>query len=143
MSESKTFVKQHVSYKEFFMHDHIYTLSLSSNGLLNVPKIINYDVNKQEMTMEKINHMNVSDFYGDHESNISAELFTQIHCIISYLYDNHIVYPDITGYNFIECGGKLWIIDFEHSDFHTHKKDTFVEKFIINYDYNKWNPRFK
>jgi len=143
MSNTKHFIKKNVSYKEFFMHDYIYALSKSSNNLLNIPKIINYDTDTQEMTMENIGHMNISDFYGEHESNISEELFTQIHKIIRYLYDNHIVYPDITGYNFIECGGKLWIIDFEHSDFKTLKKNTFVEKFVTNYEYNKWNPWFK
>lgn len=138
------FVKQHVSFKEFMMHDFIYNLStVSSGGILNVPKIINYDVDKQIMVMENINHMCVSDFYGEKDKDIHEELFSTIRSIIRLLYENHIIYPDITGYNFIECEGKVWIIDFEHSDFKTHQKDSFVERFIKDETYNHWNPRFK
>ena len=138
------FVKQNVSFKEFMMHDFIYNLStVLTDGILNVPKIINYDIDKQILTMEKINHMCVSDFYGENEKEIHEDLFNTIRSIIRVLYDNHIVYPDITGYNFIESDGKVWIIDFEHSDFKTHKKDTFVERFIKDETYNRWNPWFK
>jgi tRNA A-37 threonylcarbamoyl transferase component Bud32 len=137
------FIKKGVFYKEFHMHEYIYKLSKESNGLLNVPKIISYDPVKQIMIMEKINHMNVSDFYGESEENIESTLFTQIRQIICFLYDNHIIYPDITGYNFIEHDNKVWIIDFEHSDFKGAKKNNFVEKFVSYNDYNKWNPWFK
>ena len=138
------FVKQNVSYKEFMMHEHIYNLSKGiTGGVLNVPKIINYEVDKQILTMEKIDHMCVSDFYGENEKHISKDLFRTVRSIIRLLYDNHIVYPDITGYNFIECEGKLWIIDFEHSDFKSAKKNAFVEKFINDETYNHWNPWFK
>ena len=133
------FVKRNVSFKEFMMHDYIYNLSLSSNGILNVPKIDNYDVNTQILTMEHIPDMSVADFYGEVVNN---DLFAQIREIIRFLYNNHIIYPDITGYNFIECEGKLWIIDFEHSDFKTMRKNEFVEKFVFNEDYNTWNPWF-
>ena len=138
-----TFVKQNVAFKEFMMHEYIYNLCAVSEGILNVPRIIFYNVDTLEMTMERIDNMNVSDFYGEHEANISAELFTTIRAIIKFLYANHIVYPDITGYNFIEHENKVWIIDFEHSDFKTHQKDTFVERFIRDKNYNKWNPWFK
>jgi serine/threonine-protein kinase RIO1 len=69
-------------------------------------------------------------------------LFTKIRKVIRFLYDNYIIYPDITGYNFIEHAGKLWIIDFEHSDFKTQQKNIFVEEFIANATYYKWNPWF-
>ena len=137
------YVKKGVSYKEFHMHDYIYNLSICSNGILNVPKIIGYDPIKQIMTMEKINYMNVSDFYGEDEANISSDLFSQIRNIITFLYDNHIIYPDITGYNFIEYDNKVWIIDFEHSDFKNNKTNDFVEKFVSRSNYNKWNPLFR
>lgn len=140
---ASTFVKENVSFKEFMMHEYIYNLCASSNGVLNVPKIIFYDIETFEMTMERIDYMNVADFYGESARFISPELFTSIRDIIQFLYANHIVYPDITGYNFIEYQGKVWIIDFEHSDFKTHKKDTFVERFIRDEKYNEWNPRFK
>jgi len=136
------YTKQHVSFKEFAMHDYIYNLSQESNGILNVPKIIDYNTETQTMIMENVPHMCVSDFYGEDAENISTDLFDQIREVIRFLYANHIIYPDITGYNFIECDGKLWIIDFEHSDFKTHQKDVFVEEFVLHDDYCKWNPWF-
>jgi len=137
-----SYVKENVSFKEFMMHDYIYNLSLASNGILNVPQINDYDIDTQVMTMENVPHMCVSDFYGESDENISPELFDQIRAVIRFLYSNHIIYPDITGYNFIEYEGKLWIIDFEHSDFKTHQKNVFVEEFVLNDDYYKWNPWF-
>ena len=135
-------IKPNVSFKEFMMHDYIYNLSLSSNGILNVPKINEYDVENQSMSMENIPHMSVADFYGDKASDIDADLFDQIREVIRFLYVNHIIYPDITAYNFIEYNNKLWIIDFEHSDFKSHEKNIFVDEFVNNDDYNKWNPWF-
>ena len=137
-----TYVKQNVSYKEFMMHEYIYNLSLSSDGVLNVPQINDYDVETGVMTMENVPHMCVSDFYGEKASAISADLFKRIRAIIRFLYDNHIIYPDITGYNFIEYDDKIWIIDFEHSDFQTHQQNIFVDEFVHNPNYNKWNPWF-
>ena len=136
------FVKQNVSFKEFMMHEYIYNLSIASNGILNVPKIIDYDVLNKIMTMENIPHMCVADFYGDQESDISTDLFDQIREVIRFLYQNHIIYPDITAYNFIEHDGKLWIIDFEHSDFRSDEKNIFVDQFVGDDEYNKWNPWF-
>jgi tRNA A-37 threonylcarbamoyl transferase component Bud32 len=124
------------------MHEYIYNLSIASNGILNVPKILDYDVLNKIMTMENIPHMCVADFYGDQESDISTDLFDEIRKVIRFLYENHIIYPDITAYNFIEHDGKLWIIDFEHSDFRSDKKNIFVDQFVGDDEYNKWNPWF-
>lgn len=137
-----SYIKHNVSFKEFMMHEYIYNLSLASNGLLNVPKINDYDVENQIMTMENIPNMCLADFYGDKDCNISAELFDKIREVIRFLYENHIIYPDITAYNFIECEEKLWIIDFEHSDFRSDEKNIFVEEFVGDDEYNKWNPWF-
>ena len=137
-----SYIKHNVFYKEFMMHEFIYNLSLNSDGLLNVPKIINYDVENHILTMENIPQMCVADYYGDKAKDISPELFTQIREIIQYLYLNHVIYPDITAYNFIECNEKLWIIDFEHSDFSNGHINAFVNKFVNEEDYNQWNPWF-
>lgn len=137
-----SYIKPNVSFKEFMMHEYIYNLSIASNGILNVPKIIDYDVLNKIMTMENIPHMCVADFYGDQESDISTDLFDQIREVIRFLYKNHIIYPDITAYNFIEHDGKLWIIDFEHSDFRSDEKNIFVDQFVGDDEYNKWNPWF-
>ena len=138
-----SYIKHNVSFKEFMMHEYIYNLSISSNGILNVPKINEYDVENQIMTMENIPNMCVADFYGDKPHNISTGLFEQIRDVIRYLYINHIIYPDITAYNFIEYDDKLWIIDFEHSDFKSHVRDVFVDEFVSDDDCYKWNPWFE
>jgi tRNA A-37 threonylcarbamoyl transferase component Bud32 len=138
-----SYIKHNVAFKEFMMHEYIYNMSLSlDDGVLNVPKINDYDVETQVMTMENVPHMCVSDFYGDDAADISVDLFYKIREVIRVLYKHHIIYPDITGYNFIEYDGKLWIIDFEHSDFRTHQKNVFVDEFVTNDEYYKWNPWF-
>ena len=130
------YIKKDVSLKEYEMHKHVHSL-----GIVNTPKILAYDRDTKVMIMEKVNYMNVSDYYGEKETDISPELFKKIRQIIQTLYDNNIVYPDITGYNFIEFDKRIWIIDFEHSNFKPLLQDNFVVKFINGV--NKWNPRFK
>lgn len=130
------YIKKDVSMKEYEMHKHVHSL-----GIVNTPKILAYDRDTKVMIMEKVNYMNVSDYYGEKETDISPELFKKIRQIIQTLYDNNIVYPDITGYNFIEFDKRIWIIDFEHSNFKPLLQDNFVVKFINGL--NKWNPRFK
>ena len=130
------YIKKDVSMKEYEMHKHVHSL-----GIVNTPKILAYDRDTKVMIMEKVNYMNVSDYYGEKETDISPELFKKIRQIIQTLYDNNIVYPDITGYNFIELDKRIWIIDFEHSNFKPLLQDNFVVKFINGL--NKWNPRFK
>jgi tRNA A-37 threonylcarbamoyl transferase component Bud32 len=130
------YIKKDVSLKEYEMHKHVHSL-----GIVNTPKILAYDRDTKVMIMEKVNYMNISDYYGEKETDISPELFKKIRQIIQTLYDNNIVYPDITGYNFIEFDKRIWIIDFEHSNFKPLLKDEFVVKFINGL--NKWNPRFK
>ena len=134
--EKQYYIKHNVSLKEYEMHKHVYSL-----GIVKTPKILAYDKDTQIMLMEKINHMNVADFYGDKDIDTSPELFQKIRDIIKTLYENNIVYPDITGYNFIEYNNEIWIIDFEHSNFKPLLKDDFVLEFINGS--NKWNPRFK
>jgi len=130
------YIKHQVGLKEYQMHKHVQSL-----GIVNVPKILAYDRDTQIMLMERVNYMNVADYYGEKDTDTSAELFGRIRQIIKTLYDNNVVYPDITGYNFIEHDGKVWIIDFEHSNFKPLLQDDFVVKFINGK--NKWNPRFK
>ena len=130
------YIKHQVSLKEYEMHKHVQSLRI-----VNVPKILAYDRDTRIMLMERVNYMNVADYYGEKDTDTSPELFGRIRQIIKTLYDNNVVYPDITGYNFIEHDGKVWIIDFEHSNFKPLLQDDFVVKFINGK--NKWNPRFK
>ena len=134
--EELYYIKHSVSLKEYEMHKHVQSLKI-----VNVPKILAYDRDTQIMLMERVNYMNISDYYGENDTDITPELFARIREIIKTLYDNNVVYPDITGYNFIEFDKRIWIIDFEHSNFKPLLQDNFVVKFIDGL--NKWNPRFK
>jgi tRNA A-37 threonylcarbamoyl transferase component Bud32 len=140
------YTKPNVSYEEYKMQEYTYNLNI-----VNVPRVISYDKLRKKLTMEKIDGSNLSDFYGEDSFNISSELFHKVRKIIKKLYDNNIIYPDITGYNFIQDNeGNIWIIDFEHSKFRFYKdehnneleyKEDFVDKFINGL--NKWNPEFR
>ena len=80
--------------------------------------------------------------YGDSPKRIPKYIFDEIRIIIKSLYDHGIIYPDITGYNFIECDGKIWIVDFGHAYFKKENaNDLFVTKFIKGHD--RWNPHFE
>ena len=131
------YIKENVSNHEYKMHKHIYDLKI-----VNTPKIISYDKKTNIMVMEKIKNMNLSDMYGEDANMLDEYYFDEIRTIIKTLANNKIEYPDITGYNFIEYDGKIWVIDFEHSTFYDKfMNDKFVDKFIGGL--NKWNPNFK
>ena len=134
----EVYVKQNVKKHEYDMHKYVYDLKI-----VDIPEIINYDIEKQVLTLVKINNMNVSDMYGEKINKVPKSLVKQIQTIIKTLHDNNIEYPDITGYNFIEANDIVWIIDFEHSSIieNNKVKDPFVTKFINGL--NKWNPNFR
>jgi tRNA A-37 threonylcarbamoyl transferase component Bud32 len=134
-NEQLYYTKENVSLKEYKIHNYVYNL-----GIVNVPKIIDYDKKTKVMKMEKVGIMNISDFYGAGAKDISDDLFQRIRSIIQTLYDNNILYIDITGYNFIENDNKLWIIDFEHAKYNPKRKNYFVERFLAGA--NEWNPEF-
>ncbi len=133
--EDFIYEKHNVEYNEYLMHKVVNELNI-----VNCPKIIDYNIEKKILKMEKINNMSISDFYGEKAENISDEIFHKIRTIIMVLYNNGIVYPDITGYNFIELDDDIWIIDFEHAHYIEEGTNDFVEKFI--YGENNWNPDF-
>lgn len=146
------FYKCNVSLHEYYMHKLVYDLNI-----VNVPKIISYDNDTEVLIMQKLGNCSVADYYGE---NIEKDIFDDIRDIIRTLYDNNIEYPDITGRNFIEYGGKLWIINFEYATQFTSSpivlpqqvaqqsqqvtgqlKDPFVKRFISRNLY-QWNPRY-
>lgn len=118
---------------------------LLSTGILKgrVPVVHSYDAINRILVMQKIEEMSVSDMYGEHMSDVPTEIVDQIRDIIKTLYDNSIEYPDITGYNFIEKDGKVYIIDMEHSKFNNNRVsyDPYILRFICN-QVTEWNERF-
>jgi len=133
--EDVYYTKENVSLKEYKIHAYVYDLNI-----VNIPKIIHYDKTTKQMKMVKVGTMNVSDFYGEKAEHVTKELFEKIRSVIKTLYEHNILYIDITGYNFIECENKLWIIDFEHAKYNAKRKNKFVEKFLKGT--NEWNPEF-
>ena len=87
---------------------------IQSLEIVNLPKIIGYDLHNKTLTMERIPSDCISNIYGENDEDVDGEIYNKIRKIIKRLYENDIEYPDITGYNFIEYQNKLWIIDFEH-----------------------------
>ena len=130
------YVKQDVKEHEYMMHKYVYDMNI-----VNTPEIISYNKDTNTMVMRKIDNMCVSDMYGENSEDIDEHLFDKIRHIIKTLYDNNIMYPDITGYNFIEYDNKVWIIDFEHSKKCNKITNRFINKFINGL--NRWNPEFK
>ena len=119
------------------MFMHIYKLNK-----FNMPKPIDYNESTNTFTMQRIPEMNISDMYGESSKKISKKIFNEIRDIVKNLYDNGVIYPDITGYNFIEWDNKIWIFDFGDAYFKEGNIDSlFVNKFILGH--NGWNPDFR
>ena len=134
--KSRYYIKENVSLTEYKLYAHVYDMTI-----VNIPRPMKYDPEIKILTTINIGKMNIADYYGELAENISDELFVKIRTVIQILYDHNIVFPDITGYNFIECGKKIWIVDFGHAYFDINPNHTFVEKFIAGH--NGWNPEFK
>ena len=90
------YIKENVNEHEYEMHRHVYKLNV-----VKTPKIIAYDRESKVMIMERIPLMNVSDYYGEEEEKVPSAIFAQVRDIVKTLYKNNIIYPDITGYNFL------------------------------------------
>ena len=102
MSNNTEFVKKRVYLHEYTMHKYIQSLEI-----VNIPKIVSYDLHSKTLTMEKIPNDCVSNKYGEDDKDVDVEIYNEIRKIVKRLYDNEIEYPDITGYNFIEYKNKI------------------------------------
>jgi len=130
------FTKPNVSPAEYTICKYVHGL-----GIVNTPEPISYDSVTKTMTMVSIPQLDISNMYGEGSNDPPEYVFDEIRQIIKKLYDHGIVYPDITGYNFIEWDGKIWIIDFEHCEINPSVKNPFVLEFIDGA--NTWNPLFR
>ena len=96
------------------------------------------------ITMENLNELCIADRYGEDPRNIPKIIWDQIRTIIRILYNEEgIEYIDITGYNFIEKKGKVYIIDFGDAIY--TRKDREMN-WILSYflgGHNGWNPDFR
>jgi len=133
------FFKENVELHEYRIHKYIHNLDI-----VNIPRPISYDKEKKQFTMQKIQNMCVADFYGEDAKNVPIELFEKIRLTIATLFEHNIMYPDITGYNFIEFGPRVYIVDFGHAYFRHRFEDKMKEEFILKFieGANQWNPDF-
>lgn len=134
---NQVYIKSHVEFHEYNMHNYIWNL-----GVVNVPEIISYDKKTKTLQMKKIPGLSVSDMYGEAFTNVPKKITHKIRDIIFILKSHNIIFPDITGYNFIERDGDIWIIDFEHAyfGFNPAQSNWFVDDFLAGIE--SWNPDF-
>lgn len=146
MTKITVFVKRNVEEHEYLMHKYIYDLNI-----VNIPKIYDYDKKTKIMIMEDLNQLNIADMYGDDLLN-NEEMFDNIRNIILKLYENGIIYVDITGYNFVETKKGLYILDCEHAYKVCNPKKYFKETTSPNVNFlkeflfenkNVFNPYFE
>lgn len=136
----KTYTKFNVSENEYCIYKHVYDLNI-----VNIPKPIYYDKTKKMLTTELIDSLNIADEYSDDPNKVPDYIYSETVNVIKLLSSNGIIYPDITGYNFIHHYNKIWIVDFEHTYFNNEIDNSFVSDFCnwTNKDDKKWNPDFK
>ena len=134
MTTSSVHIKYNVLLHEYTMHKYIQELEV-----FNVPKIIAYDYERKVLITEKINNVNIYDYYGvDYDYQ---DIFNEIRLIITNLFRYNIEYPDISGFNFIKHDNKIWITNFKHTRTITGRLNGFVSKFINGL--NEWNTQYK
>lgn len=129
------FKKENVTIYEFNMQKLVYNLKI-----VNVPKIIHYNKQTKTLIMQKINGICISDNYGNEPNCIPSSVMEKIQDIVNILYQHDVIYPDITGYNFIQDendDNKIWVIDFEHAFYN----DPYIRKFMTKKT-NEWNREF-
>lgn len=140
-NETNCFIKKNVEKHEYMTHKMIYNMKI-----MNMPRIYHYDKKQKIMYMQKIGNMCIADQYGELIDQVPHDILEKIRHMIEHLYQNNIIYPDITGYNFIEYKNKIWIIDFQHVQhiirgLNMDDDDVvFVEKFIDGA--NEWNSNY-
>lgn len=136
MSSALKFIKDNVQWSEYYIQRIVY-----DQGVVNTPFIYEYNHDTKQMTMQKIPQMCIADMYGDKDTDIPLYLWKTIRDIFIKIRAIGINYPDITPYNFIECGKQVWIIDFGHASIRTKDTEEFMLKFIGGY--NGWNPEYR
>ena len=132
-----TFVKAGVAEHEVAMHRRALA------GGIPAPEILSWDPAMSELTMSQLPGMSVSDFYGEEAEAVPARVFAKVRELVVRLVDGAgLDYPDLTGYNIMVDGDRMWIVDFEHARPVTGRPDccAFVRGFLGGRD--GWNLEF-
>ncbi len=111
---------------------------------INTPRIFSYNAKTEIMISKKIDRCCICDLYGEKDENTPPKIYDKIRVIVFKLLEADIIYPDITGYNFIEDkNGVVWIVDFGHA--YIREPEQPVDSFVLDFlnGHNGWNPEFK
>ena len=111
------------------------------------PKVLATD-GKTYIDMEHLNEMTVDDMYGDVIDDIPPNIISAMWANLYTLY--HICgieYIDVWPRNFIEKGGRVWIIDFGDAREITYKDDEeyddYLQEILEKGTITRWNPEFR
>jgi len=145
LSEPYIYTKENVSRKEYIIYKYLDNMKLEF-----IPKLYSYDKEKKILKTQRINNMCISDIYGENFEDVPENIIEKIRDIVCYLNYKGIIYPHITGYNFIEDKkSRIWVVNFEHCFWNTEDdiKDKaehldFVNRFCYKNEMN-WNPYFE
>jgi len=107
------------------------------------PRILGVEKKTQHWTigMEDLEEMTLADLYGTDPDEIPNWIWDEIRKMVRTLLNTGIEYRDITGYNFIKKGDKIYMLDFGDARMKTDKLDWFVKEFLDGE--NSWNPDYK
>ena len=148
---SNVIVKRtHVVKKNVTPLEHIFQVFAGSILGDSTPEVINYNPTTHELKLSKINGMSLADMYGEDINEISENILKSIKNLLQKLWDNGILYRDVTAYNFmIDDDGEIYIVDFEHavllresSKVEYCSDRNYVSKFLKG-EIVDWNENFK
>lgn len=107
------------------------------------PRILGVEKKSDYWTvgMEHLHEMSLADYYGTDPADIPNWIWDEIRSMVNTMLNKGIEYRDITGYNFIKKGDKVYMIDFGDARMKQDKLDWFVQEFLNGE--NSWNPDYK
>lgn len=94
--------------------------------------------------MQHLGKNTLYDLYGDDPDDIPSWIWEAIRFMLRVLFDEEgIEYIDITPYNFMQVGDKVYIIDFGDAKYYNSEVGTnwFLQLFLDGS--NSWNPDFR
>lgn len=117
-------IKENVFTREYRIYKYLDNMDLKF-----IPKFYNYDKENKHLKCQKANGSCIADLYGEDFNNVPMHIIKKIRTIVRTLYDIGIIYPDITGYNFIEDkDSHIWIINFNHCFYVNHYTNKNIEE---------------
>ena len=144
--DGDVFVKENATAREFACQSFCFEREVPC------PRPLSFDAERGVLRMERVGGgaggaMSLSDFYGEEASGVPVEVLERCREILLALAEIGVCYPDITGYNFMQVGSELLIVDFGHATRHASMEealdhDRFFRAFAEGRQQG-WNPEFR